>query len=69
MVLPSAHRKELKHAFTTLYKVKSEKQEVFFLPLVAESLLPREGSRGKRGDSPERLGMYRGVHLFPGTYG
>ena len=30
MVRPSAHRKGLKHAFTTLYKVKSEKQEVFF---------------------------------------
>lgn len=38
MVLPSAHRKGLKHAFTTLYKVKSEKQEAFILPLVAESL-------------------------------
>ena len=52
MVRPSAHRKGLKHAFTTLYKVKSEKQEVFFFFFAVigrESLPPREGSRGKMG--------------------
>lgn len=52
MVPPSAHRKGLKHAFTTLYKVKSKKLEFFFFAICdRKSLPPLEGSRGKRRDS------------------
>lgn len=52
MVHPSAHRKGLKHAFTTLLQSQKRKHEVSFCHFWQRvSLPPCEGSRGKRGYS------------------
>ena len=56
MVLPSAHRKELKHAFTTLYKVKSEKQEVFFFAISGRVSAASWGIPRQKGGQSWKVG-------------